>query len=153
MWELDYKESWAPKNWCVWTMALEKTLESPLDCKEIHPVHPKGNQSWVFMEGLMLKLKLQILGHLLQRTNSLEKTLLLGRSEGGRRRGKLRIRWLDGITNMMDIRLVGSGNWWWTGKPDVLQSMGSQRVRHNWVTELELENISIICRSNNLAIF
>ena len=136
MWELDYKEIWAPKNWCFWTVVLEKTLESPLDCKEIHPVHPKGNQSWVFMEGLMLKLKLQILGHLLQRTNSLEKTLLLGRSEGGRRRGKLRIRWLDGITNMMDIRLVGSGNWWWTGKPGVLQSLGSQRVGHNWVTEL-----------------
>ena len=67
MWELDYKESWVPKNWCFWTVVLEKTLESPLDCKEIQPVHPKGDQSWVFIEGLMLKLKLQYFAHLMRR--------------------------------------------------------------------------------------
>ena len=72
MWELDYKESWAPKNWCLWTEVLEKTLESPLDCKEIQPVNPEGNQSWIFMEGLMLKLKLQYFGHLMQKTESLD---------------------------------------------------------------------------------
>ena len=83
-WELDHKEGWVPKNWCFWTVVLEKTLESPLDCKEIQPVHPKGNQS--SLEGLMLKLKLQYFGHLMQRTDSLEKTLILGNIEGRRRR-------------------------------------------------------------------
>ena len=74
LWDLDCKESWAPKNWCFWTVVLEKTLESLLDCKEIQPVHPKGDQSWVLIEGLMLKLKLQDFGHLMQRADSLEKT-------------------------------------------------------------------------------
>ena len=101
MWELDYKERWLPKNWCFWTVVLEKTLESPLDCKEIQPIHPKGNQSWIFMEGLMLKLKLQYFGHLMWRTDSLEKTLILRKIEG-RRRGQQRMRLLDGITDLMD---------------------------------------------------
>ena len=86
-WELDHTEISAPQNWCFWIVVLEKTLESPLDCKEIQPVHPKGDQSWIFIEGLMLKLKLQYFGHLMQRTDSLEKTLMLGKIEGGRRRG------------------------------------------------------------------
>ena len=76
MWELDYKESWALKNWCFWTVVLEKILQSPLDCKEIQTVHPKGNHSWIFI-GLMLKVKLQYFGHLMWRTDSLEKTLML----------------------------------------------------------------------------
>ena len=86
-------------------MVLEKTLESPLDCKEIQPVHPKGDQSWVFMEGLMLRLKLQYFGHLMQRVDSLEKTLMLGGIGGRRRRGQQRMRWLDGITDSMDASL------------------------------------------------
>ena len=85
-------------------MVLEKTLESPLDSKEIQPVHPKGNQSWVFMEGLMLKLKLQYFGHLMRRADSFEKTLMLGKIEG-RRRAQQRMRWLDGITDSMDMGL------------------------------------------------
>ena len=85
-------------------MVLEKTLNSPMDCKKIQPVHPKGDQSWEFMEGLMLKLKLQYFGHLIQRTDSLEKTLMLGRIEG-RRRGRQRMRWLDGITDSVGISL------------------------------------------------
>ena len=85
-------------------MVLEKTLESPLDSKEIQPVHPKGNQSWVFVGGLMLKLKLQYFGHLMQRADSLEKTLMLGKIEG-RRRGRQRMRWLDGITDSVDMSL------------------------------------------------
>ena len=89
MWELDYKESWVPKNWCFWTVVLEKTLESPLNCKEIQPVHPKGNCPEYSLEGLMLKLKLQYSGHLMWRTDSLEKTLRLEKIEGGRRRGWL----------------------------------------------------------------
>ena len=104
MWELDLKESWVLKNWCFWTVVLEKTLETPLDWKEIKPVNPKGNQSWIFIEGLMLKMKLQYFGHPMQRTDSLEKTLMLGKIEG-RRRGQQRMRWLDGITDSMDMSL------------------------------------------------
>ena len=84
LWQLDYKESWALKNWCFWTVLLEKTLESPLDCKEIQPVNPKGNQSWIFISGLMLKLKLQYFGHLMWRADSMEKILVLGKIEGRR---------------------------------------------------------------------
>ena len=83
---------------------LEKTLESPLDCKEIKPVHPKGDHSWCSLEGLMLKLKLQYFGHLMRSTDLLEKTLMLGKIEGGRR-GRQRMRWLVGITNSMDMSL------------------------------------------------
>ena len=86
-------------------MVLEKTLESPLDCKEIQQVHPKGNQSWVFIGRLMLKLKLQYFGHLMQIADSFEKTLMLGKIEGRRRRGRQRMRWLDGITDSMDMGL------------------------------------------------
>ena len=87
--ELDHKEDWAPKNWCLWTVVLEKTLESPLDCKEIKPVNPEGNQLWIVTpQGLLLKLKLQHFGHLKWRADSLEKTLMLGKIEGRRRRGQ-----------------------------------------------------------------
>ena len=86
-------------------MVLEKTLESPLDCKEIQPVHPKGDQSWVFFGRKVLKLKLQYFGHLMQRVDSLEKTLMLGVIGGRRRRGRQRMRWLDGITDSMDVSL------------------------------------------------
>ena len=95
--------------------------------KEINPGYS--------VEGLMLKLKLQYFGHLMQRTDSLGKTLMLGKIKG-RRRGRQRMRWLDGITNLMDMSLSKLWSWWWTGRPGVLQSMGSQRVRHNWATEL-----------------
>ena len=86
-------------------MVLEKTLESPLDCKEIQPVHPKGDQSWVFIGRTDVKLKLQCFGHLIQRADSLEKNLILGKIEVRRRRGQQRMRWLDGITNSMDVGL------------------------------------------------
>ena len=101
MWELDYKESWALNNWCFWTVMLEKTLESPLDCKEIQPVHSKGNQSWLFI-GRMLKLKLQYFHHLMRKTDSLEKTLMLGKTEGRKRRGRQRMKWFDDITDITD---------------------------------------------------
>ena len=88
-------------------MVLEKTLESPLDCKEIQPVHPKGDQSWVFIGRTDAEAeKLQYFGHLMQRADSLEKTLMLGKIEGRRRRGRQRMRWLDGITDSMDLGLV-----------------------------------------------
>jgi len=86
-------------------VVLEKTLESPLDCKEIQPVHPKGDQSGCSLEGLMLKLKLLYFGHLMRRADSLEKTLMLGGIGGRRRRGRQRMRWMDGITNSMDMSL------------------------------------------------
>ena len=101
--ELDWEEGWAPKNWCFWTVVLEKTLESPLDYKEIQPVNPKGNNPEYSLEGLMLKLKLQYFGHLMGGADSLENTLLLGKIEGRRRRGQQRVRWLDGITDSMDM--------------------------------------------------
>ena len=105
MWELDDKENWVLKNWYFWTVVLVKNLECPLDCKEIKPVNPKGNQPWIFIGRTMLKLKLQYFGHLLRRTDSLEKTLKLGKIEGRRRRGRQRMRWLDGITDLMETSL------------------------------------------------
>ena len=105
MWELAYNESWVPKNWCFWTVMLEKILESPLDSKEIQPVHPKGINPEYSLEGLMLKLKLQYFGHLMQRTDWSEKTLIMGKIEGGRKRGRQRMRWLGGITDSMDMSL------------------------------------------------
>ena len=132
MWELDCEESWALKNWCFWTVVLEKTLESPLDCKEIQPVHPKEISPKCSLEGLMLKLKLRYFGHLMRRVDSLEKTLMLG-GIGGRRRGDDR-GWdgcMASLTRWTWV-WVNSSSWWWTGRP----GMVSQRVGHDWATEL-----------------
>ena len=110
MWELDHKESWAPKNWCFWTTVLQKTLESPLDCK-IKPVNPKGNQSWIFTGRTDAEAETPILwspdakNWLPFQSRSLEKTLMLGKIECRRRRGWQRMRWLDGITVSMDMSL------------------------------------------------
>ena len=105
IWELDHKESWVLKNWCFWTVVLEKTLESLLDLKEIQPVHPKGDQSWVFIGRTDVEAETPIFGHLMWRANSFEKTLMLGKIEGRRIRGWQRMRWLDGITDSMDMSL------------------------------------------------
>ena len=105
MWEFDYKESWAPKNWCFWTVVLEKTFESLWPARRSKQPILKEISPDYSLEGLMLKLKLQYFGHLMWRTNSLEKTPMLGKIEGGRRRGWQRMRWLDGITDSMDTNL------------------------------------------------
>ena len=172
MWELGYKKSWVLKNWCFWTVVLEKTLESPLDSKKIQPVHPKEDQSWVFigrtdvevetpilwppdvksilkkispgcsLEGLMLKLKLQYFGHLTWRADWFErpwcwKVLRAGEGDDRGWNG-----WMASLTQWTWV-WVDSGSWWWTGRPGVLWFMGSQRVRHDWVTELNWYNIYI----------
>ena len=105
MYGCDHKEGWVPKKWCFWTVMLEKTLDSLLDCKEIKLVNPKTNQPEYSLEGLMLKLKLQYFGHLMWRTDSFEKTLMLRKIEGRRRRAWQRMRWLGGITDSMDMSL------------------------------------------------
>ena len=129
MWELDYKESWVPKNWCFWTAVLEKTLESPLDCKEIQPVHPKVHPG-CSLEGLMLKLKLQYFGHLMGRHWCWERL-----KAGGERDDRGWDGWMASLTQWAWV-WVNSRSWWWTGWPGVLQSMGTQRVGHDWATEL-----------------
>ena len=107
MWELDYKESWVPKHWCFWTVVLEKTLQSPLNSKEIQPKwsNPKWNQFWMFIGRADAEAQTPNFGYLMRRTDSFEKTLMLGKIEGRRRRGWQRMRWLDSITDSMDISL------------------------------------------------
>ena len=134
MWELDNKKCWAPKNWRFWSVVLEKTLESPLESKEIKSVNPKGICPEYSLKELMLRVKLQYFGHLMRRADSFEKTLMLERLKaGGEGRG-----WDDWMASLIQWTWVwvNSRSCWWTGRPGVLQSMGLQRVgqteRLNW---------------------
>ena len=105
MWELDYKESWAPMNWCFWIVVLEKTLESPLDCKEIQPVHPKGDQSWIFIGRIDVEAETPIVWPPDAKSWLIWKHPDAGKDEGRKRRGWQRMKWLDGITDSMDMSL------------------------------------------------
>ena len=147
IWELDYKESWVPKNWCFWTVVLEKLLRVTWSARRSNQSILKEISHEYSLEGLMLKLKLQYFGHLMCRTDSLEKTLMLGKVEGlreGANRGW--DGWMASSTQWTWV-WVNSWNWWWTGTPGMLQSIGSQRVGHDWANELtwtELEEQSPI---------
>ena len=137
MWELDYKESWALKNWCFWTVVLKKTLENPLDWKEIQPVYPKGNQSWIFLGRTDVEAETPIFwppdvkSWLTAKDPEIWESLKTG-GEGDDRRWD---SWMTSPTQWTWV-WVNSGSWWWTGRADVLRFMGSQRVGHNWATEL-----------------
>ena len=137
MWKLDYKESWVPVNWCFWSVVLEKTLESPLNCKEVPPVHPKGNQSWIFMGKTDAEAETPN-----NFTTCYEEPTPWKRpwcwerlKAGGEGDNRGRDGWVASLTQWTWV-WVNSGSWWWTGRPGVLQSMELQSVRHGWVTEL-----------------
>ena len=154
MWELDYKESQTPKNWCFWTVVLEKTLENPLDCKEIQWVHPKGNQSWIFIGRTDVEAEIPLIWlpdaknwlifffNLILFFNftnciNLKRPWCWERltKSGGEGDSRGWDGWMALPTQWAWV-WVNSGSRWWTGRPGVLQSMGSQRVGHDWATEL-----------------
>ena len=134
LWEMDHKEGWAPNNWCFWIVVLEETPESPLDCKEITPVNPKGSQSWIFIGRGDAEAEAPILWP------PEGKSWLIGKDAG------TDWRQAKGATEDEMVgwhhRFNGDGSWWWTGKPGVLQSIGSQRVRHDLVTEQQILGLS-----------
>ena len=158
MWELDYKENWTPKNWCFWTVVLEKTLESPLDCKETQPVHSKGNQSWTFTGRTCAEAEAPILWP------PDAKNWLIGKDPDAVK--DWREDWItedevvgwhhwlyghefESSSEFEQVWNLGSSeSWWWTGKPGVLQSMGSQRVGHDWVTELNYSDFISLQNGN-----
>ena len=152
MWELDSKQSWVLKNWCFWTVVLEKTLESPLDCKEIQPVHPQGDQSWIFIGRTDVETEAPILWSPDVKSWVIWKRLwcwerLKAGGEGDDRGWE---DWMPLPTQWAWV-WVNSGSWWWTARHSVLQSMGSQRVRHDWTTELKT-NI-VLCSANFISIW
>ena len=153
MWELDCEEGWTPKNWCFWTVVLEKSLKSPLDCKEIQLVHLKGSQSWIFIGRTDVEAKTLILWP------PDEKNWLIGKDPDARKDWRQKEKGttedeMVGWHHRLSGRVwVSPGSWWWTGKPGVLQSMGLQRVGHDWMTELKLSDLDWIHPSESCWIF
>ena len=137
MWDLDYQESWETKNWCFWTVVLEKILESPLDCKEIQPVHRKGNQSCIFIGRTDAGAETPIPWPPDAKNWLIWKDPDTGKEQRQEEKGMSEDEngWMASLTQWKWV-WVNSRSWWWTGRPDVLQSMGSQRVTHNWATGL-----------------
>ena len=141
MWELDHKESWVPRNWCFWIVMLKKTPESPLDCKEIQAVHPKGNQSWIFIRRMDVEAEAPIFWP------PVAKNWLIGKDPDAGKAWRQEEKEMTGWDGWMASPTqwtwlwVNSGSWWWTGKPGVLQSIGLQGVKHDWVTELNCSSI------------
>ena len=136
MWELDYKENWAPKSWCFWTVLLEKTLESPLDCKEFKPVHPKGNQSWIFIGMTDAVAEAPVLWPPDVKNGLIGKDPAAGKDWRQEEKGMTGWDgWMASLTRWTWV-CVSSQSWWWTEKPGMLQSLGLQRGGHDWVTEL-----------------
>ena len=137
MWGLDYKESWALKNWCLWTVVLEKTLLSPLECKEIHPVHPKENHSWMFIVRTDVEAEIPILWppDYEELTHWKRPWCWERLRAGGEGNDRGWDGWMASPTRWTRV-WVSSGSWWWTGKPGVRWFMGLQRVGHDWATEL-----------------
>ena len=129
MWELDYKESWVPKNWCFWTVVLEKTLQSLLDCKEMQPVNPKGNQFWIFIERMDAEAETPILWPLNAKNWLIGKDPDAGKDWGQKEKGDNRgwDGWMASPTQWTWV-WVSSGSWWWTEKPGVLQSWGHKEL-------------------------
>ena len=137
MWELDCEESWVLKNWCFWTVVLDKTLESPLDFKEIQPVHSKGDRSWVFFwKEWCWSWNSNTLAKWCEELTHSKRLWCWERLKvGGKGDDRGWDGWMASLTRWTWV-WVSSGSWWWTGKPGVLQSMGSQRVGYDWATEL-----------------
>ena len=133
MWELACEESWVLKNWFFWTVVLEKTLESPLDCKEIQPVHSKGDQSWVFFGRTDAKVETPILWP--PQTHWKRLWCWEGLGAGGEGDDRGWDSWMAWLTLWTWV-WVNSGSWWWIGRPGVLRFMGSRWVEHDWATEL-----------------
>ena len=148
MWELDHKEDWVCKNWCFQTVVLEKTLESPLDSKEIQSVNSKGNQPWTFIGRTDAETETPMLGHLMQKADSLEKILMLEKIEGNRRRGRQRMRWLDSIINSMYMSL---SKLWETVKHREAWRATAHglAVRRNWVTAQQQKHLAIYDSRDN----
>ena len=146
MWELDYKENWAPKSWCFWTVLLEKTLESPLDCKEFKPVHPKGNQSWIFIGMTDAVAEAPVLWPPDVKNGLIGKDPAAGKDWRQEEKGMTGWDgWMASLTRWTWV-CVSSQSWWWTEKPGMLQSLGLQRGGHDWLTEL---NWWVCCHSTS----
>ena len=145
MWKMDCEESWAPKNWCFWTVVLEKTLESPLECKEIQPVHSEGDQPWDFFGRNAAKAETPVLWPPHVKSGLIGKRLWCweGLGAGGEGDGRGWDGWMASLTQWTWV-WVNSGSWWWTGRPGMLRFMGLQRVGHDWATEMNWTEVNYV---------